>query len=52
VTYHHKARHRVWLSGVGYTGSRFGEAAFLFGGRVGVRANAAFTLEAGAAWTF
>ena len=52
VTYYHKSTYRIWLGGIGYTGSRYGEAAFLFGTRVGVRANPAFTLETGAAFTF
>jgi len=43
---------RVWLKGVNYPGSRYGESEFLFGPNIGVRPNPPLTLELGAGYTF
>jgi len=45
-------RYRLWLAGVVYPGSRYGESAFLFGPSVGVRAVPRVALEAGFALNF
>ena len=52
VVYHAERAYRLWLGGVYYPGSRYGESAFLFGSRVGVRANPRLTFEGGVAYTF
>ncbi|MFN2385565.1 MAG: TonB-dependent receptor [Thermoanaerobaculia bacterium] len=52
VVYHGERSYRVWLGSVWYPGSRYGESAFLFGSRVGVRANPRLTVEGGVAYTF
>ncbi len=44
--------YRVWLGGVYYPASRIAEAAFLFGSKVGVRANPRFALQGGVGYTF
>lgn len=46
------ARYRVWAGGFYYPASRFGESAFLFGSRVGVRANPRTSFETGVSFTF
>jgi hypothetical protein len=51
VIYQANQGYRFWVGGVAYPGSRYGESAFLFGSKVGVRANPRFTLEGGAAFT-
>lgn len=43
---------RVWIKGVNYPGSRYGESEFLFGPNIGVRPNPPLTLELGAGYTF
>ncbi len=45
-------RYRLWLAGVVYPGSRYGESAYLFGPSVGVRAVPRVALEAGFALNF
>lgn len=45
-------RYRVWAGGFYYPASRFGESAFLFGSRVGVRPNPRTSFEVGASRTF
>lgn len=52
VIYHANEGYRLWLGGVAYPTSRYGESAFLFGSKVGVRAQARLTLEGGASFTF
>lgn len=52
VIYQGQQGYRLWLGGVYYPGSRYGESAFLFGSRVGVRANPRLTVEGGASFTF
>lgn len=45
-------RHRIWMGGFYYPASRYGESAFLFGSRVGVRANPRASFEAGVSRAF
>ncbi len=52
LVYHSPRHYRAWLGGFAYPTSRFGESAFLFGTRVGVRANPRFSVEAGVSYTF
>ena len=42
----------MWVGGFYYPASRFGESAFLFGSRVGVRANPRTSFEGGTSHTF
>ncbi len=44
--------YRVWAGGFYYPASRYGESAFLFGSRVGVRANPRTSFEAGVSRAF
>lgn len=44
--------YRFWLGGFWYPGNRYGESAFLFGSKVGVRANPRVSLEAGVGYSF
>ncbi len=45
-------RYRTWIGGFYYPSSRFGESAFLFGSRVGVRANPRTSFEVGVSRAF
>jgi len=45
-------RYRIWAGGFSYPTSRYGESAFLFGGKVGVRANPRTSFEAGISRSF
>ncbi|MDQ6799669.1 MAG: TonB-dependent receptor plug domain-containing protein [Acidobacteriota bacterium] len=44
--------YRMWVGGFYYPASRFGESAFLFGSRVGVRANPRTSFEVGISRAF
>jgi outer membrane receptor protein involved in Fe transport len=44
--------YRLWVGAVAYPTSRYGESAFLFGSKVGVRANPRLSLEGGASYSF
>ena len=46
------ARYRLWAGGFYYPSSRYGESAFLFGSRVGVRANPRTSFETGLSFAF
>lgn len=52
LTYDASRQWRGWLGGFFYPRSRFGEAEYLFGTRVGVRPNPRVSVEVGAAYTF
>lgn len=52
VIYSARQGYRLWVGGVAYPTSRYGESAFLFGSKVGVRANPRLTLEGGASYSF
>lgn len=45
-------RYRAWTGGFYYPASRFGESAFLFGSKVGVRANPRTSFEVGVSRAF
>lgn len=45
-------RYRTWIGGFYYPASRFGESEFLFGSRVGVRANPRTSFEVGVSRAF
>jgi hypothetical protein len=47
-----RSRYRVWLGGLAYPGSVYGESAYLFGSRVGVRPNPRVSFESGIAYVF
>lgn len=52
VIYAAPRSYRVWLGTVYYAGSRIAEAAFLFGSRVGVRANPRWSVQGGLGYSF
>lgn len=52
IAYTVRERYRLWLGGFAYPGSRIEESAFLFGQRVGVRANPSISMEGGITYTF
>jgi hypothetical protein len=52
LIYSARQGYRLWAGGVAYPTSRYGESAFLFGSKVGIRANPRLTLEGGASYSF
>ncbi len=52
IAYTVRERYRLWLGGFAYPGSRIEESAFLFGQKVGVRANPSISVEGGITYTF
>lgn len=50
--YECNGRYRIWAGGFAYPGSRYGESAFLFGTKVGVRPNPRISLETGLSYLF
>ena len=47
-----RGSYRIWTGGFYYPASRYGESAFLFGSKIGVRANPRTSFEAGVSHSF
>ncbi|MEP6769743.1 MAG: TonB-dependent receptor [Acidobacteriota bacterium] len=52
LIYSARQGYRLWLGAVAYPTSRYGESAFLFGTKVGVRANPRLSFDGGVSYTF